>query len=123
MVCKLLVEYNVVNESGTVLTQMRKGILEFCVLAVLRDKPAYGLELTKALTSRQALLSTEGTLYPLLARLRKRGLVETWWNESPDGPPRRYYALTDDGRAAVTTFESLWKPFRSDVDSILGSET
>lgn len=110
------------NAGDTMLTQMRKGILEFCVLAVLRNESTYGLELTKALTSREVLLSTEGTLYPLLARLRKQGLVETWWKESPDGPPRRYYALTDEGHAAVTTFESLWAPFRRDVDSILGSE-
>jgi len=64
-------------------------------------------------------MSGEGTLYPLLARLRKAGHVETTWRESSAGPPRRYYALTDDGERALATFVQIWHPFRDAVDAAL----
>ncbi|MEE8599610.1 PadR family transcriptional regulator [Euzebya tangerina] len=103
------------------LTQLRKGTLEFCVLAVLEQGPAYGLEIAEELMARETLLQAQGTLYPLLGRLRKRGLVSTRWEESPTGPPRRYYALTDLGHETIATFRSVWKPFSEDVDTMLGS--
>jgi PadR family transcriptional regulator PadR len=65
------------------------------------------------------MLTTEGTIYPLLSRLRREGLVETEWQESTSGPPRRYYALTADGRAALAAFRREWATFRSAVDTIL----
>ncbi|MCC2309962.1 PadR family transcriptional regulator [Cellulomonas chengniuliangii] len=103
-----------------VLTQMRKGVLEFCVLAYLRSGPAYGLEIATELGRHETLFTSEGTLYPLLARLRKQGWVETSWQESRSGPPRRYYSLTDEGRAAVRTFAAIWTPFSDGVDAVLG---
>ncbi len=101
-----------------VLTQLRKGVLEYCVLACLQARPAYGLELAARLTEGH-LLTSEGTLYPLLSRLRRQGWVETTWQESTAGPPRRYYQLTDEGVAALTAFTATWYPFADDVGVIL----
>lgn len=101
-----------------VLTQLRKGVLEYCVLACLQGQPAYGLELASRLTESH-LLGGEGTLYPLLSRLRRRGWVETTWQESTSGPPRRYYRLTSDGAAALGAFIVTWRPFTHDVNAIL----
>ncbi|GII99935.1 PadR family transcriptional regulator [Sediminihabitans luteus] len=100
-------------------TQLRKGVLEYCVLASLRAAPAYGLELATLLGRDRVLLASEGTLYPLLSRLRTQGLVATTWQESTSGPPRRYYELTDDGHAALDAFTATWQPFRDAVDSLL----
>ena len=104
------------------LPQMRKGILEFCVLATLRGGPAYGLEIVSALSDHPLLLNSEGTLYPLLSRLRKQGWVETYGRESESGPPRRYYTLTDDGRTALDAFADTWAPFSRSVDRVLKQE-
>ena len=105
-----------------VLTQMRKGVLEFCVLAHLRGGPAYGLEIASALGRYELLFASEGTLYPLLARLRKQGWVETNWQQSRTGPPRRYYALTSEGRSTVESFAAIWAPFSQGVDDVLETE-
>jgi PadR family transcriptional regulator PadR len=103
----------------TALPQLRRGVLEFCVLALLRDGERYGFELVQTLGRADGLVTTEGTLYPLLGRLRREGVVETTWRESPAGPPRRYYRLTSDGRAALTAFSREWTRFRTSVDAVL----
>ena len=102
-----------------ILTHLRRGALEYCVLAMLRDEELYGLDIARRLTVDGVLMSGEGTLYPLLARLRKAGLVDTQWQESVEGPPRRYYSLTADGRVALDAFARTWKPFRDAVDSAI----
>src|SRR6202041_2825474 len=79
------------------LGQVRKGVAEQCVLALLTTGEKYGVELARELTTRGRTIGSEGTLSPLLARLRRNGLVETSWQESNAGPPRRYYRLTSDG--------------------------
>lgn len=101
------------------LTHLRRGALEYCVLAQLRSGPSYGLDIARALSKDGILMQGEGTLYPLLARLRRSGLVETAWQESTAGPPRRYYSLTDDGRGSLETFTRVWKPFRDAIDAAL----
>lgn len=101
-----------------VLTQLRKGVAEYCVLACLREGRAYGLQLAARLASG-GLLTSEGSLYPLLSRLRGRGWVETTWQESTNGPPRRYYEINADGRKALEAFERTWKPFAQGVSDIL----
>ncbi|WP_404384510.1 PadR family transcriptional regulator [Knoellia locipacati] len=106
-----------------ILTHLRRGALEYCVLAMLQGQELYGLDIARRLTVDGILMSGEGTLYPLLARLRKAGLVDTTWQESVEGPPRRYYSLTDDGRAAVAAFTRTWKPFRDAVDSAIQGGT
>jgi PadR family transcriptional regulator, regulatory protein PadR len=100
------------------MAQMRRGSIEFCVLALLRDEERYGLELSRRLAA-DGLVTSEGTMYPLLARLRQDGLVETSWHESTQGPPRRYYRLTDEGRAALDAFTEQWRPFRDAIDNLL----
>jgi PadR family transcriptional regulator PadR len=97
---------------------MRRGALEYCVMALMREAPRYAFDLTDAL-GKTALLTTEGTLYPLLSRLRRDGLVKTEWRESSEGPPRRYYELTAEGRRALNTFKNEWTSFRTAVDGIL----
>jgi PadR family transcriptional regulator PadR len=103
----------------TAISQLRRGVLEFCVLALLRDGERYGFELVRTLADADGLVTTEGTLYPLLGRLRREGVVETTWRESPSGPPRRYYRLTPDGHALLSAFSQEWTRFRTSVDTML----
>ncbi len=100
-------------------TQMRKGLLEYCVLALLAGRSRYGYELVQDLAQVDGMLTTEGTIYPLLARLRRERLVETEWKESSDGPPRKYYRVTGVGQRALAAFRSEWSILRAAVDSIL----
>lgn len=102
-----------------VLTNLRRGALEFCVLAMLNEEELYGLDIARRLTRDGVLMSSEGTLYPLLSRLRRSGLVKTAWQESPEGPPRRYYSLTSDGNTALHAFRRTWPLFRDAVDAAL----
>ncbi len=101
------------------LTQLRRGALEHCVLALLQRRERYGFELARTLADTGGLLAGEGTIYPLLARLRRNGLVETSWRESVEGPPRRYYRLTELGELTLGGFVQHWKKFRDGVDAIL----
>jgi PadR family transcriptional regulator PadR len=101
------------------LAQMRRGAIEYCVLALLRDEDRYGLELARALAEADGLVTSEGTVYPLLTRLRREGLVDATWEESPNGPPRRYYRITKDGRAALKAFSVQWERFRDTVDALM----
>ena len=86
--------------------QVRKGLLELCVLNTLGDRECYGYELVKTMISIPGLGVTEGTLYPLLSRLRLQGLVKTRLVESTEGPARKYYALTPEGRKIVRLMNS-----------------
>jgi len=92
------------------------------VLALLRPGERYGFDLARQLAGRLGLVAGEGTVYPLLARLRRRGLVATTWQESTQGPPRRYYRLTEDGRAELEAFAADWARFRDAVDGVLEGE-
>lgn len=100
------------------LANMRKGVLEPCVLALLSREELYGVDLAHRLADA-GLLASEGTLYPLLARLRKSGLVASRWEESPSGPPRRYYSATAEGRAAAEDFGAAWDEFAVAVARLL----
>jgi PadR family transcriptional regulator PadR len=102
---------------------LRRGTLEYCVLALLGKGTRYGVELVRDLAADPALTATEGTLYPLLSRLRRSGWVETTWQESPSGPPRRYYSLTDEGRRALDRFRHEWVAFRDAVDRVMGTDS
>lgn len=102
-----------------ILTNLRRGAVEYCVLAMLRDGERYGLDLARELSRGDVLIAGEGTLYPLLSRLRRTGLVETSWRESPSGPPRRYYSLTPQGAGALDAFRRVWAQFSDQVDLVL----
>jgi PadR family transcriptional regulator PadR len=112
-------QYMVPGSTEKMLAQMRRGAIEYCVLSLLRDRDCYGLELARALAEADGLVTSEGTVYPLLTRLRREGLVDATWEESPNGPPRRYYRITPDGRAALRAFSTQWKRFRDTVDLLL----
>jgi PadR family transcriptional regulator PadR len=100
-------------------SQLRRGVLQFCVLALLRDGEKYAFELVRELCDAHGLVTSEGTIYPLLSRLRKEELVSTFWRESETGPPRRYYSLTPTGHQALADFAAEWTPFRTAVDQLL----
>jgi PadR family transcriptional regulator PadR len=102
--------------------ELRRGVVEHCVLALLRNDESYAFEIVRILEER-GLVGSEGTIYPLLSRLRRDGLVVTVWRESTAGPPRRYYRLTPQGRAALDVFKAEWTSFRAAVDAILERET
>lgn len=101
------------------LTQMRRGTLQYCVLALLAEEERYGFDLVKALAEVDGMVTSEGTIYPLLGRLRRDRLVESTWRESTSGPPRRYYRLTSTGQAALASFAVEWSRFRSAVDHFI----
>ncbi len=101
------------------ITQMRKGLLEFCVMSLLTTQPRYGYELVQELAKVDGMLTSEGTIYPLLARLRRERLVDTELKESADGPPRKYYRLTAAGHRALAAFRQEWSTLRSAVDTML----
>lgn len=98
------------------LAQMRKGTLEYCVLALLSQREHYGFDLVRALGEVDGMVTGEGTIYPLLTRLRRDGLLTSSWKESQSGPPRRYYQLTAKGRRALANFAEEWSRFRDAVD-------
>jgi len=105
-----------VASQDALLAQMRRGTLQYCVLALLAEEERYGFDLVRALAETDGMVTSEGTIYPLLSRLRRDGLVESTWQESPSGPPRRYYRLTEAGRAALEGFRLEWSRFRNAVD-------
>jgi PadR family transcriptional regulator PadR len=107
------------GETRNPLTELRRGVLEYCVLAVVRDEESYAFDIVRELASAGELVTSEGTIYPLLSRLRRDRLVTTTWRESDAGPPRRYYRITHAGRRALDGFARDWSRFRDAVDVIL----
>lgn len=105
-----------VAQQDALLAQMRRGTLQYCVLSLLAEEERYGFDLVRGLAEMDGMVTSEGTIYPLLSRLRRDGLVESTWQESPTGPPRRYYRLTDAGRSALEGFKLEWRRFRDAVD-------
>jgi PadR family transcriptional regulator PadR len=99
--------------------QVRKGVLELVVLAALGGQRQYGLQLIRRLASDANLTVPEGTLYPLLNRLRKEGLVDAEWVEADTGHPRRYYRLNADGRRRAVRMARFWRDFTAGLDPIL----
>src|SRR5690349_18062371 len=100
------------------LSQLRRGVLEYCVLALLSSERMYGFDLVRRLGELDGLVTSEGTIYPLLSRLRRDGWVSTSWAESDSGPPRRYYEITAPGDRALQTFVDEWSRFRDSVDHL-----
>ena len=89
-------------------TQMRKGILEYCVLSIISRGEIYASDIIAELRSAK-LLVVEGTLYPLLTRLKNNGLLSYNWVESTSGPPRKYYTLTEEGRSILSQLDQTWE--------------
>ncbi|MDY0089119.1 MAG: PadR family transcriptional regulator [Flavobacteriaceae bacterium] len=97
--------------------QMRKGILEFCILSVLKEKEAYTSEILDTLKGAK-LLVVEGTIYPLLTRLKNDGVLNYRWEESTSGPPRKYYHLTELGHKFLTELQGTWTELSDAVNTI-----
>lgn len=97
--------------------QMRKGILEFCILSILLRKEAYPSEILEELKSAK-LIVVEGTLYPLLTRLKNMELLTYRWEESTSGPPRKYYSLTEDGKIFHSSLSNTWLELSSAVNRL-----
>ncbi len=98
--------------------QMRKGILEFCILHIISRGEVYASDMIEELTAARIMV-VEGTLYPLLTRLRKAGLVDYKWVESNSGPPRKYYTLTEDGQAFLSGLDETWDELVSSTQKII----
>ena len=101
-------------------TQLRKGFLELSILNLLAKGELYGYDLIKQLTKIQGLVVTEGTIYPLLSRLRKTGLLVTRLQESANGPARKYYRLTDDGNRSRERMKVYWNELGAGVKLLMG---
>ena len=103
-------------------TQLRKGLLELCVLASLRRERLYGYDLVKRLAAGGGLSMGEGTVYPILSRFKTDGLVETTLVESAEGPARKYYQLTPKGRRLLARMLAHWAEVRDGIDRVTTPE-
>lgn len=97
--------------------QMRKGILEYCILSVLSRNSCYASDIIKELKEAEVIV-VEGTLYPLLTRQKNAGLLSYRWEESQQGPPRKYYELTDEGRKYLADLDKSWQELVESVNHI-----
>ncbi len=100
--------------------QFRKGALELAILALLRGTELYGVEIVDQLGARPGLEASAGTVYPLLGRLNKGGVVGTTWRESPVGPPRKYYRLSPAGERELDAMATSWRDLSSAIETLLG---
>ncbi|MGB3617997.1 MAG: PadR family transcriptional regulator, partial [Catalinimonas sp.] len=98
--------------------QMRKGILEYCILHIISRGETYASDMLEELTSARIMV-VEGTLYPLLTRLKNAGLLEYQWRESASGPPRKYYSLTDEGSEFLQALDGNWRALVNSTEQII----
>lgn len=109
-----------VREADSWISQTRKGVVELVVLQMLDRERMYGSQLVESLASHQELAVSPGTIYPLLSRLKKAGAIDSMWEESPVGPPRKYYRLTDSGRRELAEMTRAWTSVSGAVNEIIG---
>ncbi|QGU08650.1 lineage-specific thermal regulator protein [Corynebacterium occultum] len=102
-------------------TQLRKGVLELAILTLLEREELYGAELVETLRQHPGLAAPAGTVYPLLTRLTKAGTLDTRWQESPLGPPRKYYSLTAAGSTQRNTLAREWRELHNAMNTLLGN--
>ena len=107
----VIINMNIENAKS----QMRKGMLEYCVLLLLRHRPSYASDIIQQLKQAE-LLVVEGTLYPLLTRLKNDGLLRYEWQESTQGPPRKYYALSPEGEQFLEGLDGAWTELSNTVN-------
>lgn len=105
--------------ADSISTQLKKGALDLCVLACLDKGDSYAYEIARQLA--EAVDMGEGTIYPLMRRLQADGFVENYLQESPSGPPRKYYRITDAGRASLESQKREWQQFTGAVSRLLGA--
>lgn len=98
-------------------SQMRKGVLEYCILSILSRKEAYASSIIEELKAANMIV-VEGTLYPLLIRQKNQGLLSYRWEESTQGPPRKYYCITDKGRSQLSEMDNAWQEMVRAIDTL-----
>jgi PadR family transcriptional regulator PadR len=108
----------VIGLAESIQTQLRKGVLELCVLTLLSRADSYGYEIATRLMQEVGM--GEGTIYPLMRRMQDDGQVSTYLMEAPGGPPRKYYRITETGRATLKAQRQEWKSFITSVEKMLG---
>ena len=102
-------------------SQMRKGYLEYCIILIISKKPAYVSDIINELKEAKMIV-VEGTLYPLLSRLKNNGILQYEWQESLSGPPRKYYELTEAGKEFLAELETGWEELKQAVEHLKGND-
>lgn len=110
------------NNLDNVKAQMRKGVLEYCILSILNKEDSYASSIIAEL-KKAKMIVVEGTLYPLLIRQKNQGLLSYRWEESPQGPPRKYYMITEKGRQALSEMDIVWGELVDTINCLRGVNT
>ena len=105
------------NNTDNIRSQMRKGVLEYCILCILARKEAYASDIIEELKAANMIV-VEGTLYPLLIREKNQGYLTYRWEESPQGPPRKYYVITDKGRSLLQEMDAAWSEIVTTIETL-----
>jgi PadR family transcriptional regulator PadR len=100
-------------------TQLLHGVLDMCLMSIIDDEPSYGYEMVSKLRERGLNLASEGSIYPLLSRLQKQGMIESYLVQSTEGPARKYYRMTAAGQDALQQWRQDWAEFRDSVNEVL----
>jgi PadR family transcriptional regulator PadR len=103
-------------------TQLLHGVLDMCLMSIINEEASYGYEMVRKLRSRGLDLASEGSIYPLLSRLQKQGLIESYLVQSSEGPARKYYRMSENGKLVLAQWRSDWSGFRDSVDSVLSGD-
>ena len=101
-------------------TQLLKGLIDMCLLAVIDDHPSYGYEMVRKLEERKLEIASDTSIYPVLKRLGRRGLIDSYLVDSDSGPARKYYRITHSGRETLSEWVRDWRTVRNGVDDVLG---
>jgi PadR family transcriptional regulator PadR len=104
-------------------SQLLKGVLDMCLLALIREEPSYGYEMVSKLQDRGLNLVSEGSIYPLLSRLQKGGLIDGYFVESTGGPPRKYYRMAAKGKRQLSDWAGEWTTVATGVQAVLNGES
>jgi PadR family transcriptional regulator, regulatory protein PadR len=110
-----------VESAENIKSQMKKGVLELCVLSILQQKESYPSDVIENMNKAQ-LNIPEGTLYPILTRLKNAGFVTYKWVESTEGPPRKYFSLSDTGQQHLQAMQQSWQEFIQNVNKLLNNK-
>jgi len=100
-------------------TQLLHGVLDMCLMSIIDEEASYGYEMVNKLRRRGLNLASEGSIYPLLSRLQKQGMIESYLVQSSEGPARKYYRMSGPGRIALEQWRHDWSQFRDSVDEVL----
>lgn len=100
-------------------TQLLHGVLDMCLMSIIDEEASYGYEMVKKLRDRGLDLASEGSIYPLLSRLQKQGMIESYLVQSSEGPARKYYRMSSRGRTSLKQWRKDWTRFRDSVDGVL----